>query len=94
MQVKSESEIDTLFICKVTEGKIGMTLQMKTYVCTLGNVNILIGTAHLFDTCLFTMSEEAQLPVEEDETFCEVSCPSSQTLALPVAQSYHQAATN
>ena len=51
--------------------------------------------AHLFDTCLFTMSEEALLPVEEDETFCKVTCPSSsQTLALPVAQSHHQAAAN
>ena len=32
VQVKSESEIDTLFIGKVTEGKIGMTLQMKANV--------------------------------------------------------------
>ena len=51
VQVKSESESDTLFICKVTEGKMGMTLQMKTHVCTLGNVNILIETAHLM-TCV------------------------------------------
>ena len=40
VQVKSESESDFLFICKVTEGKMGMTLQMKAYVQTLGNVNI------------------------------------------------------
>ena len=51
VQVKSESENDTLFICKVTKGKMGMTLQMKTHVCTLGNVNILIETAHLM-TCV------------------------------------------
>ena len=39
-----------------------------------------------FDTCLFTLSEGAQLHVEEDETFGEVTWPSSsQTLALPVA---------
>ena len=29
VQVKSESDNDTLFICKVTEGKIEMTLQRK-----------------------------------------------------------------
>ena len=47
MQVKSESESDTLFICKVTEGKMVMSFQMETNVYTLGNVNILIETAHL-----------------------------------------------
>ena len=51
LQVKSESESDSLFICKVTEGKMVITLQLKTYVCTLGNVNILIATAHLM-TCV------------------------------------------
>ena len=39
MQVKSESESDFLFIGKVTEGKMVMTLQMKANVHTLGNVN-------------------------------------------------------
>ena len=47
MQVKSESESDTLFICKVTEGKMVMSFQMEVDVYTLGNVNILIETAHL-----------------------------------------------
>ena len=51
VQVKSESENDTLFICKVIKGKMGMTLQTKTHGCTLGNVNILIETAHLM-TCV------------------------------------------
>ena len=51
MQVKSESESDFLFIGKVTEGKMVMTLQMKANVHTLGNVNILIETAHLM-TCV------------------------------------------
>ena len=51
VQVKSESESDTLFICKVTEGKMVMSFQMKANVFTLGNVNILIGTAHLM-TCV------------------------------------------
>ena len=47
MQVKSESESDTLFICKVTEGKMVMSFQMEASVYTLGNVKILIGTTHL-----------------------------------------------
>ena len=47
MQVKSESESDTLFICKVTEGKMVMSFQMEANVYTLGNVNILIETADL-----------------------------------------------
>ena len=51
VQVKSESESDVLFICKVTEGKMVMALQMKANVYTLGNVNILIETAHLM-TCV------------------------------------------
>ena len=50
---KSESESDTLFICKVTEGKMVMSFQMKANVYTLGNVNILIETAHLYDMCRF-----------------------------------------
>ena len=49
MQVKSEN--DTLFICKVTEGKMVMSFQMEANVYTLGNVNILIETAHLM-TCV------------------------------------------
>ena len=51
VQVKSESESDTLFICKVTEGKMVMSFQMEANVYTLGNVNILIETAHLM-TCV------------------------------------------
>ena len=51
MQVKSESESDSLFICKVTEGKMVMSFQMEANVYTLGNVNILIETAHLM-TCV------------------------------------------
>ena len=51
VQVKSESENDTLFIVKVTEGKMGMTFQMKANVYTLGNINILNETAHLM-TCV------------------------------------------
>ena len=51
VQVKSESENDTLFICKVTEGKMVMSFHMKANVYTLGNVNILIRTAHLM-TCV------------------------------------------
>ena len=47
VQVKNEGENDTLFICKVTEGKMVMSFQMKANVYTLGNVNILIETAHL-----------------------------------------------
>ena len=51
MQVKSESKSDFLFIGKVIEGKMVMTLQMNAYVYTLGNVNVLIETAHLM-TCV------------------------------------------
>ena len=51
VQVKSESESDNLFICKVTEGKMVISFQMKANVYTLGNVNILIETAHLM-TCV------------------------------------------
>ena len=32
VQVKSESESDTLFICKVTEGKMIMSFQMKANI--------------------------------------------------------------
>ena len=34
VQVKGESENDTLFICKVTKGKMGMTLQMNLQMFT------------------------------------------------------------
>ena len=43
MKVKN----DTLFIGKVTKGKMGIYFQMKPYVYTLGNVKLLIETVHL-----------------------------------------------
>ena len=65
MKVKN----DILFIGEVTEGRMVMHFQMKPNVCTLGNVKILIETAHLYDTCRFTLSEKAHLLIEGVETF-------------------------
>ena len=58
------------------------------------NVNIQIETSHLCDTCLCTMSEEAQFLVGEGETFSEVTCPFVQTLALPLTLIQHSAPAN
>ena len=44
--------------------------------------------------CRFTLSEKAQLLMEEDETFSEVTCPLVQALALLLALVQHSAPAN
>ena len=62
------------YLCKVTTNEMHIMTLHGNMRLFMGKRKHLIGTAHLFDTCLFTLSEGAQLPVEEDETFGEVTC--------------------